>query len=352
MRYIQIDGSMGEGGGQVLRTSLTLSMLYQMPIEISNIRAGRNKPGLLRQHLTCVLAAAEISSAQVEGAELGATRLRFAPGSVKAGEYHFAVGSAGSTALVCQTVLLPLALTGQGSRVIFEGGTHNMAAPSLTFLTQSFLPLLAQQGLNTKVTLDRVGFYPAGGGRWQLDIDGVASLAPLRVAPEKETENSTLTAVAMISKLANKIGEREITQLEKSLRRSPLGDVNVSGRVESVESIGPGNMLLLTAKSYHHAHVFEMAGSYGVKAEAVAKRVAGRYCEFYEAEAEVEHYLADQLLLPLLVGGAGAFITSVPSGHLQTNVALIRQLTGKPLTLTPHGESRFGAPRWQVALSR
>ncbi len=141
---IRIDGSFGEGGGQILRTALSLSLVTGRPIQIDNIRAGRERPGLLRQHLTAVLAAAEIGQAQVEGAVLGSTSIGFVPGPVKAGEYRFAVGSAGSGTLVFQTVLPALMLATGPSRLVIEGGTHNDAAPPFPFLERAFLPLVVQ----------------------------------------------------------------------------------------------------------------------------------------------------------------------------------------------------------------
>lgn len=176
-----IDGSMGEGGGQVLRSSLTLAMLLQQPFEIQNIRAGREKPGLLRQHLTCVRAAATICNAKVTGDVLGSDRVSFEPGPVTPGDYHFVIGSAGSTTLVCQTLLLPLAMAGAQSRIRFEGGTHNGLSPSLDFLRTSFLPVLAQMGLRTEIQARSYGFYPAGGGDWSIQIEPVTTLQPLQL---------------------------------------------------------------------------------------------------------------------------------------------------------------------------
>src|SRR5688572_7099138 len=162
---IRIDGSVGEGGGQILRTALSLSLATGTPFQIENIRAGRKNAGLLRQHLTAVLAAAEIGSAETAGASLGSTALTFTPKSVRGGEFRFAVGTAGSATLVFQTILPALLLAGTPSRVEIEGGTHNMAAPPFDFLKRTFLPVLRRMGANISLELKRYGFYPAGGGR-------------------------------------------------------------------------------------------------------------------------------------------------------------------------------------------
>lgn len=179
MPYLVIDGAQGEGGGQVLRTALTLSILTQRPIEIVNIRAKRKKPGLLRQHLTSVLAAQAICEASTEGVELGSSRIRFSPGEVLPGDYRFAIGTAGSTVLVCQTILPVLALAKAGSKVEFEGGTHNGMSPSLCFLEQSYLPLLKLMGIDCKIVKSSLGFYPVGGGKWQIEIKPAKVLSQL-----------------------------------------------------------------------------------------------------------------------------------------------------------------------------
>src|ERR1700722_15265155 len=160
---IEIDGSFGEGGGQVLRTALSLSLVTGQPFRIDNIRAGREKPGLLRQHLTAVLAAAEIGGATVEGATLGSTALTFSPGKVKPGEYRFAVGTAGSGTLVFQTILPALMLASAPSRITIEGGTHNHAAPPFDFLARTFVPLVERMGPKIRLQFERYGFYTAGG---------------------------------------------------------------------------------------------------------------------------------------------------------------------------------------------
>ena len=176
---IRIDGSFGEGRGQILRTSLSLSLLTGTPFRIDGIRAGREKPGLLRQHLTAVLAAAEVSEATVDGATLGSTSLTFTPGPVRAGEYKFAVGTAGSGTLVFQTVLPALMMANASSHVVIEGGTHNMAAPPYDFLARTFVPVVERMGPRLRLQLERYGFYPAGGGRFVAEIEPVRGLKPL-----------------------------------------------------------------------------------------------------------------------------------------------------------------------------
>ena len=214
-KTILIDGSTGEGGGQILRTSLALSAVTRQPIRIEKIRAGRQKPGLLRQHLTAVNAVAEITGARVEGAEIGSTELTFKPGAIVAGEYHFAVGTAGSATLVFQTVLPPLLLAGGESRLVLEGGTHNPHAPPFDFLERCFLPLLRRMGAQVEATLVRPGFYPAGGGRFEAVITPMAKLQPFELL-ERGTAG-VRRAKVLLANLPSSIAEREMALLRTRL---------------------------------------------------------------------------------------------------------------------------------------
>ncbi len=188
---IQIDGSIGEGGGQILRSALALSMVTGKPFRIEKIRAGREKPGLLRQHLTAVNAAAAICSAQIEGAAISSRELSFSPGEIKAGEYTFAVGSAGSTTLVLQTVLPALLCASGPSSLTLEGGTHNPHAPPLDFLERAFVPLITRMGPSVQVAMERAGFFPVGGGRFFVNVEPRASRTPAagKTAQKKTPKN-------------------------------------------------------------------------------------------------------------------------------------------------------------------
>ena len=176
---IIIDGSEGEGGGQVLRTSLSLSLLTGKPFRIEKIRANRSRPGVMRQHVTAVEAACEIGGAECEELAVGASELTFVPGKVKPGEHRFAVGTAGSTSLVLQTILPPLMLADGPSSLVLEGGTHNIHAPPFDFLDRVFLPILNRMGPRVSARLVRPGFYPAGGGRIEVEIEPLRQLARL-----------------------------------------------------------------------------------------------------------------------------------------------------------------------------
>lgn len=352
---LMIDGSQGEGGGQILRSALTLSMLLQRPFELYNIRAGRAKPGLLRQHLTCVQAAAAICGAEVQGAQLGATHLSFSPGPVRAGQYHFAIGSAGSSSLVLQTLLLPLALTNAASRVTVQGGTHNGQSPSTDFLQQSFLPLLAQMGLSSTLSLSRYGFYPAGGGEVSLDIQPCQALLPLTLLDPTPVDAIHWTVIAC------DVPQKICTRLADSASAKTLLPTTCEQRV--VTSAGPGVMLqaqVLVASngisnhqrpgqpnSQPFALLFERVGVRGISAETIAEQTASAVNQWHQAGAAVDEHLADQLLLPMALAGQSGFTTTTPSPHCLSNIEVIRQFGLADFTLSAL-DSASDTQRWLI----
>jgi RNA 3'-terminal phosphate cyclase (ATP) len=212
---LTIDGSQGEGGGQILRSALALSLVTGRPFRIFHLRAGRARPGLLRQHLCAVRAAAEIGGAVVTGADLGSSELVFEPHTVRSGSYTFAVGSAGSATLVFQTVLPALMLAEETSTLELEGGTHNPAAPPYDFIARAFLPLLGQMGPRVSVTLERPGFYPAGGGRFVATIEPTLKLTPIDL--EERGALLSRSASATVAALPRRIAERELARLAERL---------------------------------------------------------------------------------------------------------------------------------------
>lgn len=341
MTYLTIDGSQGEGGGQVLRTSLSLAAVYGLNIEIINIRAGRRKPGLMRQHLTSVLAAKQVCNAHVDGAELGSPRIHFKPGRIRSGNYRFLIGTAGSTTLVCQTVL-PILLQAEGqSNLCFEGGTHNGMSPSLSFLEHSFLPVIQSLGLQYGLETERLGFFPAGGGRWQLNISTSGRLNKLGVQPpEVHLGQHQLRTSAYVSQLPRSIGEREVKEARRKLENPDL-----VANIHQVVTPGPGNSFMLQLSHGSHESVFESTGKIGRSAERVARETVGRLQRFLRSGAEVEDHLADQLLVPLLLAGKGGYTTTQPTSHTLTNLAVIEQITGIHIRC-----EQLDAKRWQITL--
>ncbi|HKO56535.1 MAG TPA: RNA 3'-terminal phosphate cyclase [Thermoanaerobaculia bacterium] len=317
---ISIDGSQGEGGGQVLRTSLALSLCTGQPFRIENIRARRKTPGLLRQHLTAVNAAAEVGSASVEGAAIGSMALTFTPDQVRGGDYAFAIGTAGSTTLVLQTILLPLLLCDEPSTVTIEGGTHNKAAPPFDFIEAAFLPLLRRMGGRVEVELLRAGFYPAGGGRIRAVIEP-SHLTRLDVPERGELVTRRIRAV--VANLPLAIAQREVDTAGAIL--------GWEGEAETIDATGPGNAITITVGSEHVTEVFTAFGERGVRAEQVAEKAASEAKRYLESDAAVGEHLADQLLLPMALGDGGSFTTMPLSGHAVTNIDVIRCFLDVPI---------------------
>jgi RNA 3'-terminal phosphate cyclase (ATP) len=322
---ITLDGAEGEGGGQILRTSLALSLITQQPFRIFNIRAGRQKPGLLRQHLTAVHSAATISHAEIHGAELGSRELLFIPGKVQPGNYEFDLGSAGSTTLVLQTILLPLLLSDAPSTLKLEGGTHNPFAPPFEFLERAFLPVLKKMGAPVELKLEKHGFYPGGGGQVS------AALTPLkRLEPVDLLDRGPLLArkaIILSAALPPHVAEREAKVLQEYLTLQPE---NILFRKVSPDR-GPGNAVLIEIESETITELFVGFGQRGVPAEQVARKVADEALEYLTANVPVGCHLADQLLLPMALAGSGSFKTVPLSGHSITNMKTIRQFLSIPM---------------------
>jgi RNA 3'-terminal phosphate cyclase (ATP) len=338
---IVVDGSYGEGGGQVLRTSLTLAVLAGQAVRIERIRAGRAKPGLAAQHLTSLRAAAAICDAAIAGDELGSGWLEFRPGGPpQAGDYVFDVaqarqgGSAGSVGLVLQTVLLPLALAPGGvSRLTLRGGTHVAWSPSFTYLNEVYLPALARLGLRATAELKRWGFYPAGGGELVVQIEGKAS----GIRPLSLTERGPLRRVwgtAVVANLPAHIPQRMANRAQNLLAAEGL-KADVQAR--RVRANGPGAGIFLLAEYEGGARAgFTAYGRKGLPAEQVAEAACRDLLGHYRNGAPVDEHLADQLILPLaLADDVSQFATCRATGHLRTNMWVVEQFSQANFTVEP-----------------
>ena len=339
-----IDGSRGEGGGQILRTALALSLVTGTAFRIEKIRAGRPKPGLLRQHLTAVQAAAAVGDALVDRAEPGSRELVFRPRAARPGAYRFAVGTAGSAGLVLQTVLPPLLTAPGPSSLTLEGGTHNPWAPPFDFLARAFLPLLARMGASVRAEIQRYGFYPAGGGRFTVEVTPCRRLDPLTVLERGETKGRRVRAI--VANLPPSIGHREVDVAVRKMGWSREEAEVLALRGERGEAPGacaapgPGNVIVIEIESEHVAEVFTGFGEVGVRAEVVAERAVRQARDYLAARVPVGPYLADQLLLPLALAGDGAFRTMPLSGHSTTNIAVIREFLDVGVAVTPESEAQ------------
>ncbi|MGV6852242.1 MAG: RNA 3'-terminal phosphate cyclase [bacterium] len=316
--WINIDGSQGEGGGQILRTSLSLSMHLGKAVRIGNIRAGRNKPGLLRQHLCCVRAAAEICHATVKGDELGSGLIEFIPGKVSAGTYKFSIGSAGSTCLVFQTILPALLNADKASKVSFEGGTHNMCAPSFEFINSCFIKALRKMNCQIDGKLQRFGFYPHGGGQWTALIQPLKNAKKLELLEKGELVSKRATS--FINKIPLQVSQRELEKVRTTLawKQDELIEQNVN-------SVGPGNLLSLMLNYENTTELFEQVAQPKLSAERVAGKAIKCLIDYTHSNAVVGKNLADQLLIPMIVGCGGSFITQTLSMHSLTNIDVINQ---------------------------
>ncbi len=339
--FLTIDGSMGEGGGQILRSSLTLSLVTGTPFRIEGIRAGRKKPGILRQHLTAVNAATEVGKATVNGGGIGSTELSFSPRTVDAGDYHFAVGTAGSATLVLQTVLPALLTASRPSTLVLEGGTHNPFAPPFDFLEKVYVPLVRRMGPRLELTLERHGFYPAGGGRFRVGVEPVERLTPLELHERGAVKGRR--ARALVANLPRGVAEREIKTVQKKLSWEPK-DLDVE---EIKSSPGPGNVLSIELEMEHLTEVFTSFGQLGVNAETVASKAVRETRGYLLSSAPVGEYLADQLLVPLALAGGGSFRATTLSRHTKTNIEVLKMFLHLDIDVTRHDRND-----WQVDVKR
>ncbi len=338
-QVLTIDGSVGEGGGQILRTSLALSLCLNTPIRMVNIRQARSKPGLRPQHLAAVKAAAAISNAEVEGASLGSRALVFIPSEITADRYRFDVGTAGSTTLVLQTILMPLCMQSRPSHLILEGGTHNPLAPSFDFLSLVYLPLIKRMGPRINARLLRPGFFPAGGGRVKITISPAAPLQPLRLPQRGTIQN--LRAEAVIAKLPQHIAQRELDVIGSGLGIEPAA--LAIHRLDS--AYGPGNAVTVIVEGSHITEAFTGFGKRGIRAEIVAEQVVSEVRRYLDAGVPVGRYLADQLLLPIALAGSGSYVTLCPSLHTKTSMDIIRKFMDSRIT-----QEQVDTDSWRITV--
>lgn len=328
-QVLTLDGSTGEGGGQVLRTALALSLCLQRPFQIENIRSRRERPGLQPQHLAAVRAAAGISAARVEGDAPGSTELSFHPGPVKPGEYHFDIGTAGSTILLLQTLLPALMLGESPSSLTLKGGTHNPLAPTFEYLSHAFLPMINRMGPQVQAELLRPGFYPQGGGTIEVQIRPAPHLWPMQIPNRGKV--LTMDAEALVANLPQHIAERELAVIAASL------PVHAGGlRRHSVDDcVSTGNAVWVSVYSEHITEVFSVLGEQGVPAETVAQQLVDAVKGYLAEDVPVGPHLADQLLLPMALAGQGSFKTMQPTSHTLTNIEVIAAFTGRRFRVEP-----------------
>jgi RNA 3'-terminal phosphate cyclase (ATP) len=319
MDTVFVDGSTGEGGGQVLRTSLTLACITGKNLHIENIRAARRNPGLARQHLSCVQAACEICNGQCRGATLSSQVLDFQPGAIRSGDFSFDIGSAGSASLVIQTILPALFLADGPSTVAVTGGTHNPWAPPFDFLRETFLPAIASAGFAADCTLVKHGFFPAGGGRIAFDIRPWRKDAGRGIDFCEQPRNMQIHARIYTAKLPSHIAERQrILLLQGNLKIENIEHVEVT------DSDGPGNCVMLRLCG-DRTTVFTAFGQKGKPSDKVVGEVTSLAEDFIRSGSAVDRFLADQLLIYMAVLKSGTYTTNDLSTHLSTNIETIKK---------------------------
>lgn len=316
-----IEGATGEGGGQIVRTSLALSLLTGRSMRIVNIRANRSSPGLKAQHLTAVRAAAEISNARVKGDRLGSQEIHFTPGEVQGGNYQFRIQTAGSACLVLQTIFIPLARANRSSRIEIEGGTHVPWSPCYHYLDWQWLPYLRKIGYAGDIELEKAGYFPRGGGKLRAVIHPAQGEIPLEVIERGQLNQ--ISGLSLVSNLPVQIAHRQRDRLVGLLgSRFPLNDI----RINQLPAVGKGTMIFLKLEFEHSQACFFFLGEKGKRAETVAEEAAQEVLDFMQTAGVMDRYLTDQLLLPLCLTGKKS-VLRVPriSSHLVTNAEIIQQ---------------------------
>ncbi|MBW2466508.1 MAG: RNA 3'-terminal phosphate cyclase [Deltaproteobacteria bacterium] len=318
---ICIDGSYGEGGGQILRTSLALAAILKQPVRIDNIRASRKKSGLKTQHLAGALALAEITGAEVSGAELHSKSLLFTPKTLRGGRYRFEISTAGSACMLLGTVLPPLLFAAESSEITITGGTHVPFSPPFDFLDRVFLPLLRKLGAAVQLELKRWGFYPKGGGEIKAYVKPCRGLQGLQLKERGSLQRLNISACS--ANLPGHIAQREIAHLEACL--ADYRGKTISNALAS-RALCPGNFVSLEAEYVHTVAGFNGLGKRGKPAEEVASGVCRDFIRFDRTGATVDQHLADQIILYMaLAHGDSFFLTPEITSHLQTNINVIRR---------------------------
>jgi RNA 3'-terminal phosphate cyclase (ATP) len=339
---IDIDGSRGEGGGQILRTALALSMITGKAFRMRNIRAGRAKPGLRRQHLACVEAATQLCGATVHGASVSSKYLEFTPGPISTRELVIDIGSAGSASLVVQTILVPALVAGHPFRATIKGGTHNPMAPPFEFLDRVFLPQLRAMGAAVTLTLDRHGFVPSDSratehGQLTLAVD-TSVLRPIELLEAGAVRARRATVLS--SRLPTHVAEREIGVVRARLP----GQLEVEMR--DIRAPAIANVLMIEIDRVGGIELITSFGEKGKRAELVAEQACTDACAYLDANVPVGEHLADQLLLPMAIAGGGTFRCAPLSLHATTNIATIHQFLDIPIEVATSGAAvtvRVGA---------
>ena len=338
---ITLDGSLGEGGGQILRTAASLSAVTGRPVRVANVRANRKNPGLRPQHRAALLAAARVCGGVVKGDAVGSTDVAFYPGdpdAIAGGKFRFDVGTAGSAGLVCQT-LLPILLRAKGpSQVTVVGGTHNPMAPPAHFLRHAFQRALQRMGHDVGFDLARPGFYPAGGGELVMHVTPTPAEKLQELDWTDRGRMTSLRCEILSAHLPDHVAAREMRTLRTFLKNAgwPLPGVTIR---DCYDAAGPGNAVCVRAIYDNAEEVFTAVGERGRRAEDVARAAAEATVKWLTSGVPVGPHLADQLLLPMALAKGGRFVTTGPlDAHVPTNAEVIASVLGAATRFADHGD--------------
>jgi RNA 3'-terminal phosphate cyclase (ATP) len=321
-RLIEIDGSYGEGGGQILRTALSLSAILRRPFTIHHIRSNRQNPGLQAQHLEGVEALARITEAQIEGVKFGSQKITFIPKTILSGDYQFEVRTAGSVTLILQAIFLPLCLSNEKSKLTLVGGTHVPWSPSFHYLSEVLLPTLKSIGVSAEAVIEKWGFYPRGGGKIQLKINPVQELKPVSLVNRGSLKK--IRGLSAISNLPKHVAERQKEQALKRIQRELRMDAEIDILYDA-PSNGQGSFLFLLAEYEKTLAGFSSLGSRGKPAEKVADEAVDSLKDYIESDGCVDSHLGDQLVpFMALAKGNSSFTTIQMTEHLLTNLWVIQ----------------------------
>jgi RNA 3'-phosphate cyclase len=333
---LEIDGSYGEGGGQLLRTAVALAAVTGRPIAMRNIRAKRDKPGLAPQHLAAVRAVATLCEAQVAGLEPRSQALRFTPHALSGGEHRFDVGTAGSVTLVLQALLPAMIASGRRASVTVTGGTDVRQAPPIDYLGSILLPLLERMGVAAQLEVIHRGYYPRGGGEVRVRL-ARGGLQP--IALEKAGTLHAIEGHAHVANLPDHIATRMRDAALERLGAVPGSAPRISvGALDHTQAAGRGGAIVLWARTEHAVLGAGRVAELGVRAETLGTAVAEELTRDLAAGATVDVHAADQLLVYLALAGGGSYLARSVTAHAQTAMWLIEQFLPVRFTTASRGE--------------
>jgi len=338
---MEVDGSIGEGGGQVLRTSVALSALTQKPIIVKNIRAKRDKSGLRNQHMTAIKAVAAIVDADVDGLELGSSEITFAPKRWTGGEFKFDIGTAGSTTLVLQALLPVLAFSKRHSNITLIGGTNNPMAPQIDYFIHVLNPILAKMGFSYELTLIRRGFYPRGGGLITISVEPISSIEPINIIELGSLES--IKGLSHSAKLPEHVAYRQAVAAKEYLASTGYSDVTIEIEVrQETEVFSAGSGIVLWAETSTGGIIGgDALGERGKPAEKVGRDAAIDLVGQLRTGAPIDRHLGDQLIIWMAMAvGPSAIMPTEITLHALTSMKIVEQLTGRKFTVTGHEGAR------------